>query len=156
MTKSFSKKFLLAAALTSAIVAGVVGTAQAAPDFKHAFEQTQNPALVFPVLSKHSADIYPPNPGKHSEDVSNHAYDPGHDRWRISGSRHFWRHHDRDFGYNYWGDSDLFAYGYRLNQFPAETCRSLAQSLEKQRLPFSEERTILRNHGCAISHVGLN
>ena len=156
MTTSFSKKFMLVAALTSALVAGAVGTVQAAPDFKNSFEQAKSPLFVFPVLPKHAADIQPPIPGKQIEDVSNHAYDPHHDRWPISGGQHFWRHHDNGFGYNYWWDPDMFAYGYGLNQFPVETCRSLALRLEKRHLPFSEERAILRNHGCAISHVGWN
>jgi hypothetical protein len=156
MTTSFSKKFMLVATLTSALVAGTVGTAQAAPDFKSAFKQTQNPTLVFPALPKHASDIHPPIPGKQIEDVSNHVYNPDHDRWPISGGHRLWRHHDRDFGYNYSWDPDMFAYGYGLYQFPAETCRSLALRLEKRHLPFSEERAILRNRGCAISRVGWN
>ena len=46
---------MFVAALTSAIIAGAVGTAQAAPDFKHTFEHTQNPTLVFPVMPKPAA-----------------------------------------------------------------------------------------------------
>jgi hypothetical protein len=156
MTALFSKKSMLVAAVVSAIVAGAVGSAQAAPDFISIFEQTKNPALVFPVSAKHAADIYLPIPGKQIDGVSNHIYDADHERWPISDDHHFWRHHDGGFGHSYWWDHDMFGYGYGLNQFPVETCRSLTLKLEKQHLPFSEERAAFRNHGCSISHVSWN
>ena len=156
MTTSSSKKLMLVAALTSTIVAGALNSAQAAPDFKNIFEKTQNPTIVLPVLPKHASDTYAPTPDKLIEDVSNHAYNPDHERWPISSGHHFWRHNDHDFGYNYWWDPDMFAYGYGLNQVPEETCHSIALRLEKRHLPLSEERAILRNHGCVIGHVGWN
>ncbi len=156
MTTSFSKKFTLVATLTSAIVAGAVGNAQAAPDFKYIFKQSQYPALVLPMLPKHAVGAYAPAPGKQVEDASNHAYNPDHGKWPILSGHHFRGRHDRDFGSNYWWDPDMFAYGYGLDQFPAETCRSMALRLDKEHLPISEERAILRNQGCAVSHVGWN
>ena len=149
MTTLHSKKLMLVSALASAIVAIAVSTAQAAPDFKNIFEQT-------PILPKHAVDISASNPGKQIEGASNRAYYPDHKKWPISDGRHFWRHHDGGFGHSSWWDPDMFAYGYGLNQFPAETCRSLALKLEKRHLPFSEERAVLRSHGCAISHVSWN
>jgi hypothetical protein len=156
MTTSFSKKSMLVAALASVMVAGAVGAARAAPDFSGIFEQTKNLALVIPVSAKHAADVYIPTPGKQVEGISNHAYDPDHGKWSISDGHHFWRHHDGGFGHSYWWDPGMFAYGYGLDQFPVKTCRSLALKLEKQHLPFSEERAVLRNHGCAIGRVSWN
>ena len=178
MTASSSKKLMFVAALTSAIVAGAVGAALAAPDFKHTFEQTQNPTLVFPVLPKPAAEnfdntyrivntgmqnkdgfakTYLPNPGSRAGNMNNNAYSPDHDRGLNSGDHHFWRHHGHNIGDNLWWSPDMFTYDLgQLSQYPAETCRSMAIRLEHQRLPFSQEQAILRNHGCAISHVGWN
>jgi len=147
---------MLVVALASAMAAGAVGTAQAAPDLSSILEQTKNPVLVIPVSAKHAADIYLPIPGRQIGGVNNHAHDTDQRKWPISDDHHFWRHHGGGFGHSYWWDPDMFAYGYVLDQFPVETCRSLALKLEKRHFPFSEERAVLRNHGCAIGRVSWN
>jgi hypothetical protein len=168
MTTSFSKKIMFIAALTSAIVAGAVGTAQAAPDFKHTFEQTQNPTLVFPVMPKPAAENFDNTyrivntemqnkDGNRAGNMNNNAYSPDHDRVPNSGDHHFWRHHGHNIGDNLWWSPDMFTYGLgQLSQYPAETCRSMAIRLENQHLSISQEQAILRSHGCAVGHVSWN
>ena len=168
MTTSSSKKLMFVAALTSAIVAGAVGTAQAAPDFKHTFEQTQNPTLVFPVMPKPAAGNFDNTyrivntemqnkDGIRAGNMNNSAYSSDHDRGPNSGDHHFWRHHGNNVGDNLWWSPDMFTYDLgQLSQYSSETCRSMAIRLENQHLPFSQEQAILRNHGCAVGHVGWN
>lgn len=162
------QKIMFVAALTSVIVAGAVGTAQAAPDFKHTFGQTQNPTLVVPVMPKPAAEKFDNTyrivntemqntDGNRTGNMHNSAYSSDHDRGPNSDDHHFWRHHGQNISDSLWWSPDIFTYDLgQLSQYPAETCRSMEIRLEKQYLPFSEERAILRNHGCAISHIGWN
>ena len=176
MTVSSSKKLMLVAALTSAIVASVAGTAQAAPDFTHNSGQVRSPMLILPVLPKPAAGnfdnrtravatggqnqveftkAYRPNSANQTVKFNNTASSVDHRNWSHSADRRFWRRHDRNIGDNFWGTPDMFANDFgQIYQYSANTCRSLAIRLNRQHLPFIKEKAILRNHGCDINHIG--
>jgi hypothetical protein len=168
MIASSSKKLTFVATLTSARVAGAVGTAQAAPDFNHTFGQMQNPPLVFSVMPKPAAGNFHNTyrivntemqnvDGNRAGSMHNSVYSSDHDRGPNSDDHHFWRHHGHNISDSLWWSPDIFTYDLgQLSQYPVETCRSLEIRLENQHLSISQEQSILRNHGCAIGHVGWN
>jgi hypothetical protein len=123
MTVSSFKKSMFVATLTSAIIAGVAGTAQAARDSGHTSAQFHNPTLAFPVMPKPAAGnfdnasrfvntrmqnkdgfakTYYPNPGSRAGNMNNNTYSPDHDRRPNSGDHHFWRHHGHNIGDSLW------------------------------------------------------